>query len=466
MINIILTAISSLIQTFLTSYIIILFTKILNKKSTNLKENILVTIITATGIYICAYITFVTPIKIVLCALPTFISLKFILKNNFINSFCITICTFIAFAITEILAVIIVSSIFGYSANNLDNEFKIWLSVILVQMFILLILIKSFSIILSKSTKTSEIIENLNSNQIFNLMLITCICIIPKILIRGLNKYEYSTSFLIISVIETIVMVALTFIFFKRTLERDKAQSDLFISEMHNKTMIGMVDGVKTLKHDYNNIMQALSGYVATKQYDKLEEHINKVLQECNVVNNFSIITPELFNEPAIYGIMGAKYFLAVDKEINVDLDVTCDFTKISFPMPELSRILGILLDNAMEATQKCKNKYIRFEARYDKRKNSDIIKIINTYDTSITIDLEKIYEKGVSSKKVKSGIGLWEVKKLIKKNKNSQIYPTIENGKFIQNLIIERLTEFNENKQIENSEKENMLIPIKNKGY
>ena len=267
-------------------------------------------------------------------------------------------------------------------------------------------------------------------------------------------------------------MVALTFIFFKRTLERDKAQSDLFISETHNKTMIGMVDGVKTLKHDYNNIMQALSGYVATKQYDKLEEHINKVLQECNVVNNFSTITPELFNEPAIYGIMGAKYFLAADKDIKVDLDITCDFTKISFPMPELSRILGIILDNAMEATEKSNNKYIRFEARYDSRKNADVLKIVNTYDTSINIDLEKIYEKGVSSKKVKSGIGLWEVKKLIKKNKNAQIYPTIENDKFVQNIVIERISDFTENKKTENNsttivnkkKKQILLIPIKNK--
>lgn len=84
--------------------------------------------------------------------------------------------------------------------------------------------------------------------------------------------------------------------------------------------------------------------------------------------------------------------------------------------MPELSRILGILLDNAMEATEKAKQKYIRFEAKYDKRKNADVIKVINTYDTSINIDLDKIYEKGVSSKKVKSGIGLWEVKNLSRK--------------------------------------------------
>jgi two-component system sensor histidine kinase AgrC len=220
----------------------------------------------------------------------------------------------------------------------------------------------------------------------------------------------------------------------------DKSLSDLFTSELHNKTMVGMVDGVRTLKHDYNNIMQALNGYVATKQYDKLQEHINKVLEECNIINNLSIIDPKIFNHPAIYGIVGAKYFLATEENIIFDLDIVTNISEICFPIPELSRILGIFLDNAMEATKKCDNPYIRLEMKYDNRKCADIIKVINSYDTSINIDLSEIYKKGISSKKVKSGLGLWEVKNLVKKVNNSQVFATIENTKFVQNLIVEKI--------------------------
>ncbi|CCY71266.1 histidine kinase [Clostridium sp. CAG:921] len=202
-----------------------------------------------------------------------------------------------------------------------------------------------------------------------------------------------------------------------------------------------MVDGVRTLKHDYNNIMQALNGYVSTKQYDKLQEHINSVLKECNVVNNLSVIDPKLFNEPAIYGIVGSKFFLATEADITFDFDVTSDIATIPFPMPELSRILGILLDNAIEATKKATKQYIRLEIKFDNRKNADIIKVINTYDANITININDIYKKGYSTKEVKSGIGLWEVKKLIKKNPNSQIFAYVneDEHQFIQNIIIER---------------------------
>ena len=108
--------------------------------------------------------------------------------------------------------------------------------------------------------------------------------------------------------------------------------------------------------------------------------------------------------------------------------------------MPDLSRILGILLDNAIEATSKLdNNKYIKLEMRFDSKKYADVIRIYNTYDTSIQINTADIFKKGYSSKKVKSGIGLWEVQKLIKKSGNSQIFACIEKEKFVQNIIIEK---------------------------
>lgn len=442
----IVMGINASIQILITIYLISILTEKLEGKKYSTFQRVFSILLISAGGFLAAYLTFPSAIlKILTCSLPTLFALTFVLKVKFIKSVLITIGTFISFAITELISILILSGIFKCNFDDIINTSTYFITFTLLQNLLLLILIKLSMFLISKFTKFNDISESITSNQIFSLILLIGICLLPKILIRGFNYYDYPTSFLVLSAIETIVMGIAIFIFFKRTVERDKAQSELLLSEMHNKTMVGMVDGVRTLKHDYNNIMQALSGYVSTKQYDKLEEHIKKVLQECNVVNNFSVITPELFNEPAIYGIMGAKYFLAVDKDITVDLDVTCDFTKICFSMPELSRILGILLDNAMETTEKAKQKYIRFEAKYDKRKNADVIKVINTYDTSINIDLDKIYEKGVSSKKVKSGIGLWEVKKLVKKNKSSQIFATIEGGKFVQNLIIERLVEFEE---------------------
>lgn len=123
-----------------------------------------------------------------------------------------------------------------------------------------------------------------------------------------------------------------------------------------------------------------------------------------------------------------------------MDLDVTVSFQDINFPKPELSRILGILLDNSIEATSKCESKYIRLEIKNINKKNAVVIRILNTFDQTKKINLSCIYNKGYSTKKIKSGIGLWEVCNIISRYKHTQIYATIENNKFVQNLIIENI--------------------------
>ena len=106
----------------------------------------------------------------------------------------------------------------------------------------------------------------------------------------------------------------------------------------------------------------------------------------------------------------------------------------------DIYALLGNILDNAMEATTKLeKGRYIKLEMRFDNKKCADIIRVYNTYDTSININTKDVFKKGYSSKEVKSGIGLWEVKKLIDKSGNSQIYASIEKNQFIQNIIIEQ---------------------------
>ena len=60
----------------------------------------------------------------------------------------------------------------------------------------------------------------------------------------------------------------------------------------------------------------------------------------------------------------------------------------------EFTRILVILMDNAIEATSECDNKYIHVEIRNDFSRNRQLLIIENTYK-NIDVDIEKIYEKG-----------------------------------------------------------------------
>ena len=438
--NLIATTVGIIFQTIATIYLIILFYNIIEKKEINKKQVILLSLSITLTTFCCTTIKYFLPgINTVLTILFETFFIAVILKVKWIKSLLTAIGILCTFAITELISVYTAMFIFNITMEEILNSTLVLLCASMLQFLLIIGLIFLYFKITNKRPINFDFLKDINNKQLLTLVALLIVYIFPPMLIFITNSYTYPIPLLIINSIQFILICIIAFIFIKSRVEHEKTQSELFISELHNKTLIGLVDGVRTMKHDHNNIIQSLNGYVLTKQYDKLQEHIKVLLKECNSVNNLAVIDPKIFNEPAIYGIVGSKYFLADEKNITFDLEIVTNVAKINFPVPDLSRILGILLDNAIEATLKSKEPYIRLEMHFDKRKCADVIKIYNSYDTSIEIDLENIFKKGYSTKEVKSGIGLWEVSKLIGKNPNSQIFASIEKDNFVQTLIIEK---------------------------
>jgi len=61
---------------------------------------------------------------------------------------------------------------------------------------------------------------------------------------------------------------------------------------------------------------------------------------------------------------------------------------------------------------------------------------IENTYAEK-DVDTEKIFEKGYSSKPKNTGLGLWEVRQILKKNHNLNLFTSKDDSFFRQQLEI-----------------------------
>lgn len=439
--NLLIFISNAIIQTFLCGHTVYSISKFFVSEPFSKKQNILLIITSLLGVTFSLIVkNYIPTVNMVTCMVVFILISHFILKITWLKSLLIAILSMTYAAITEIICFFIGIITFNAEVSELTNQPLISIALSLLQCILSFVVLNALHFVTNKKTNIQYVLGNISYKQILAFSVALALCIFPQMIIFVLTDYSYPTVFLIINSLQFILICIFLFVYLKKSVEHEKTQSDLFTSELHNKTLVGMVDGVRTLKHDYNNIMQALNGYVSTKQYDKLQNHINGVLEECNIVNSLAVIDPKIFNDPAIYGIVGSKFFLANEQNLPFEFDIVTNIAEIQFPMPDLSRILGILLDNAMEATKKAKKPLIRLEMKFDKRKCADVIRVVNTYDTSINIDLEAIYKKGFSTKKVKSGIGLWEVKKLVSKVRNAQVYATIENDKFVQNLIIEKI--------------------------
>lgn len=139
----------------------------------------------------------------------------------------------------------------------------------------------------------------------------------------------------------------------------------------------------------------------------------------------------------------GAKYFKAEEANINFDMHFFLKISSLKISPYALSRILGILLDNAIEASSASPEKRINFEIvpapGYNSLRQKSLIIIENSY-TDKDIDLDKIREKGFTSKNSDSnshGLGLWEVNKILRRHKNLNLYTTKNNDYFRQVLEI-----------------------------
>lgn len=244
---------------------------------------------------------------------------------------------------------------------------------------------------------------------------------------------------IIISILNFILLLSflvLSIYSFTRVIKLANTTRDLASAEEFNKSLQNLYDEVKGFKHDFNNIVSTIDGYIETNDITRLKKYFIGVKRDCKITNNLSLLNPSTINHPGIYSLLNNKYFKAYNLGISFDIDVFIDLNNLDVNMYTFSRILGILVDNAIEEAEKCENKVVKLSLRRDYRNNRALIIIENTY-LNKDVDLDKIFEKGESGKENHSGIGLWEVKKYVSKSKNLDLFTSKTNEFFKQELSI-----------------------------
>ena len=175
-----------------------------------------------------------------------------------------------------------------------------------------------------------------------------------------------------------------------------------------------------------------------TSDIDGLKRYYSQLLEDCTNMNNLSALNPNVINNSGIYNVLATKYYKADQLGIKFTLDVFMDLNEIDKDMIiyEFTRILGILLDNAIEAAKDCEEKIINLIMRKEESKHRLVLIIENTY-TNKDVNTDEIFQKGYSSKEGNTGLGLWEVRQILNKNKNLNLFTTKNEDLFKQQFEI-----------------------------
>lgn len=280
---------------------------------------------------------------------------------------------------------------------------------------------------------------NFDKKTIITILINLALGIFTLIIQAFLYLYYINTIPIIFTFFNFALLFAYFFISFyslTKAMKLDIATKELENAESYNNSLSILYDNVRGFKHDFDNMINIIGGYIQVNDIDGLKKYYSSLEKDCGKVRNVQMLNPNIINNPGIYNLIVSKYKKASDSGVLINFEFFFDFENLHMPIYEFSKILGILLDNAIESAKECEEKQINIVFRESRKQHVQIVIIENTY-LNKEIDTKKIFEKGFSGKENHTGIGLWEVNKIIMDNNNIVLKTSKDNKYFKQELQI-----------------------------
>ncbi|MHC6179711.1 sensor histidine kinase [Clostridium sp. JNZ X4-2] len=205
------------------------------------------------------------------------------------------------------------------------------------------------------------------------------------------------------------------------------------VEEMYSQT--------RMFKHDYINMLTPLKEYIDNGDVKGLKEFFyeNVIHMDQNIKwDNSNIDKLKYIKISGLKALLSTKLIKALSMNVEIKVEIVENIFNISMNTMELCRIIGILMDNAVESAVKCDDPKLYFCIL---SKGEYIIAAVNNNFCGEKPEVHKIYEKGFSTKGEGRGLGLYTLKKIIdEKYDNVFINTSVEGNMFIQELWIKNL--------------------------
>ncbi len=217
-----------------------------------------------------------------------------------------------------------------------------------------------------------------------------------------------------------------------QTESKQKSMQDL---QDYTRNLEAMYNSLRSFKHDYVNILLSLSGYIEDGDMDRLKDFFeSKIFPTKNLITGGDYKLNQLSNIGVleIKSLLSAKMIYAHESGIDITIDIPDKVESFLIDTVDLARILGIFLDNAMEATLETEQPQIGLNILQNKTSVSIIIS--NRFPDN-GVMLHKLKQKGFSTKNGHQGIGLWNAQKIISSYDNVLLETTMKCDYFTQHI-------------------------------
>jgi len=431
LVNFLLFNLSNILVIFTYVYIIsVIFDK---KKDLKRLSTIIIIVISSLLVTISFY-TIDNFLRVGFNFIILVIACKYIYKELIVEIFIVTLIAFIYFFVAELLFSLLLIIL---NTNYIELK-EYWIASILSNIFISLIVI-----LFSKNESLNKIAKKslvLGHNNIFvhpNEMFFVIIFIIGILANKNVSVFGFNIDYLFNWLLTILILYIVIHLFKERqySIQLSMKYDQLFnyikkYEEEINKQNVNI--------HEFKNQLISIKG-MTHKNNKELNKYINSIIKELKSVN-YKLLRD--MNNIPIGGLKGLIYYKLgnlVEKDIMVITKISsntkkCNLNKLKTVVyRDIIKIIGVLLDNAIESAQQSIKKQIVLEIYYDKSKLN--ILLFNSYNGKLKI--EDFDNLGYSTKGKGRGYGLSLVKQIIKQHNIIEQSRKVTDDYYIIHLII-----------------------------
>lgn len=241
---------------------------------------------------------------------------------------------------------------------------------------------------------------------------------------------------LVINAFLIIFFIFLLFCFVSEKLRYQKLTNEYSYLTNYVKSIEDLMEKDRLKNHENKNQLVVIKN-MTSKNNKKLLAYLNNIIEEINVVETDFIYKLRNLPKGGLQGLIYYKLAQIQKANITLFLDVSKNLDKKHFSKMEvkdikdLCTILGIYLDNAIEASSMSPKKNISIEI-YPHNKGIEFV-IANTFNQPL--DVTKFYNQGYTTKGTGRGYGLPLVKSIIEKKNSFTEHREIIDDYYVQYL-------------------------------
>ena len=207
--------------------------------------------------------------------------------------------------------------------------------------------------------------------------------------------------------------------------------------QLYERDLEAIQREVRAFRHDYKNLLAGLSEQAGKGELDELraslsqldagfDQHIGERIQASVHLGNVRV--------PQVRSLLLSKLAAMREKKIDCRLEALYPVERIGMDPWDFTRCLGILLDNAAEAALEAETPWVEIVLLSQKDRLS--LRVSNPYNG--TIDPDRIWAEGFSTKGERRGLGLPSYQRILKDYLQAAASTSWANGVFIQELVVE----------------------------